>query len=677
MIDQIAITLGRNKLDTDWTHQKRMSFAELAAKLSRSPPGAKDGPCFTPAIFSGSKRNLNQSVQIDIAPLDSDCGHTLDEIRAAVENAGLEAIIHSTYSHMTTETQVSVSAFEKSGIDDVSAFLRETKSFLPRVVEGAKILGKSRDGANFIVEHNPCPKFRVIIPLSEPWRARDFKSQAEANAAWREFVIAHASTLGLQADQSCTDTSRLFYFPRTRPNGPEFQFAHIHGEPCDFRAVLAAAQDEGLFSGGGAHAGYKEPPASWLRKWAATHADRFEVVAALKACSPSRLKRLNGVKQVITCPFEDEHTKAGGEGTFAVNASQLTDARLPQITSGFVLQCSHNACAGRDRLALLSGLLAQGSLTESDLTDPEFLSAGPGSAAGLGNWPKEPSQPLPLFPPLAEAEPYPVDALGATLARAATAIASKAQVPIAMAAQSVLAAASLAACAHADVMLPYGQARPLSLFFATVAASGDRKSTSDREALWAVRKREEFLRERHIEEMQDWKHAVAAWAAEKRKIEGDKKIGFQERKSRLVLLGDEPLKPLSAFLTTGDMTIEGLVKNWPDAHAALGLFTAEGGMFTAGHGMNDDNRLKTAAMLSELWDGLPVRRIRALDGVTILPGRRLAMHVMIQPDAAESFLSNPTLRDQGLLSRVLIARPESLAGSRLYQEPRPEDTAAI
>jgi hypothetical protein len=285
--------------------------------------------------------------------------------------------------------------------------------------------------------------------------------------------------------------------------------------------------------------------------------------------------------------------------------------------------------------------------------------------------------PLPLFPPLPPSEPFPIVALGATLSRAAKAIASKVQVPPAMAAQSVLAAASLAACAHADVMLPYGQARPLSLFFATVAASGDRKSTSDREALWPLRKREEFLREQHIEEMKDWKHACAAWVAEKRKIEGDKKIDFQERKNRLVLLGDEPIKPLSAFLTTGDMTIEGLVKNWPDAHAALGLFTAEGGMFTAGHGMNDDNRLKTAAMLSELWDGLPVKRIRALDGVTILPGRRLAMHVMIQPDAAESFLSNPMLRDQGLLSRVLIARPESLAGSRLYQEPRPEDTAAI
>jgi Protein of unknown function (DUF3987) len=275
--------------------------------------------------------------------------------------------------------------------------------------------------------------------------------------------------------------------------------------------------------------------------------------------------------------------------------------------------------------------------------------------------------PLPLFPPLAEPEPFPIVALGATLSCAAKAIASKVQVPPAMAAQSVLAAASLAVCAHADVMLPYGQARPLSLFFATVAASGDRKSTLDREALWPARKREEFLRERHVEEMKDWKHACAAWAAEKRKIEADKKIDFQERKNRLVLLGDEPIKPLSAFLTTGDMTIEGLVKNWPDAHAALGLFTAEGGMFTAGNGMNDDNRLKTAAMLSELWDGLPVRRIRGLDGVTILPGRRLAMHVMIQPDAAESFLSNPTLRDHGLLSRVINKRSCSgfLADDRL------------
>jgi len=93
--------------------------------------------------------------------------------------------------------------------------------------------------------------------------------------------------------------------------------------------------------------------------------------------------------------------------------------------------------------------------------------------------------------------------------------------------------------------------------------------------------------------------------------------------------------------------------------------------------MSDDNRLKTAAMLSELWDGLPIKRIRAMDGITILPGRRLAMHVMIQPRASTVFLSNEELRDQGLLSRILITRPESAIGSRSYKEVTTDDDAAI
>jgi len=50
------------------------------------------------------------------------------------------------------------------------------------------------------------------------------------------------------------------------------------------------------------------------------------------------------------------------------------------------------------------------------------------------------------------------------------------------------------------------------------------------------------------------------------------------------------------------------------------------------------------------------------------------MHLMIQPDAAGAFVLNPVLRDQGLLSRVIIA---SVAGTRLYKEPDAKDDAAI
>ena len=325
----------------------------------------------------------------------------------------------------------------------------------------------------------------------------------------------------------------------------------------------------------------------------------------------------------------------------------------------------------RDALARLAKELAY---------EPDLDSAGdaPGRDKPLeATQPGRADDPLPLFPPLPPSEPFPLEALGAMLSRAARAIANKAQVPGAMAAQSVLAAASLAACSHADVMLPYGQTRPLALYFATIAASGDRKSTADKEALWPVAEREKSLREEHAGAMKNWRVDLAAWQSEKRKIETDKRLDLSGRKERLASLGGEPEKPLAAFLVTGDLTVEGLTKNWPNAHAALGVFTAEGGTFTAGHGMNDDNRLKTAAMLSELWDGKPVKRVRALDGVTILPGRRLALHIMIQPDAAAGFLCNDTLRDQGLLSRLLLAPPESLAGTRKYREPNARDDAAI
>lgn len=285
--------------------------------------------------------------------------------------------------------------------------------------------------------------------------------------------------------------------------------------------------------------------------------------------------------------------------------------------------------------------------------------------------------PIPLFPPLPLAEPLPVNALGPVLSRAAAAISRKVQVPEAIAAQSVLAVASLAAQVHADVRLPYGQKRPLSLFFVTVAASGDRKSTADNEALWPIRKYEQALKEKYDSQRQSWLIDHAAWSGEKKKIENDRKLNLEGRQAALANLGSEPEHPLHPFLTAPDPTIEGLQRAWVSAPAGLGIFTAEGGMFLGGHSMSRDNRLRAAAGYSEMWDGQPTKRIRSFDGVSILYGRRLSMHLMVQHEAAAQFLADQTLRDQGLLSRVLVAAPESIAGTRLYRETASDDDAAI
>ena len=259
--------------------------------------------------------------------------------------------------------------------------------------------------------------------------------------------------------------------------------------------------------------------------------------------------------------------------------------------------------------------------------------------------------------------------VGPILAGGAESIALRCQCAPALAAQAVLAVASLASQRLADVRLPYGQTRPLGLFLVTVAASGDRKTTADNEALIPVRMHEKNLKGEYDLAHERWRISHAAWAAQHRKIEADKSLDRAGRVAQLSALGPAPVEPIRPLLTAPEPTVEALAKHWPALPGALGLFSAEGGQMTGGHGFGPDHRLKTAATLSTLWDGSGVRRLRAGEGIVDLPGRRLALHLMVQPDAATASFSEPILRDQGLLSRLLIAAPDTLAGRRLWREP--------
>ena len=65
--------------------------------------------------------------------------------------------------------------------------------------------------------------------------------------------------------------------------------------------------------------------------------------------------------------------------------------------------------------------------------------------------------------------------------------------------------------------------------------------------------------------------------------------------------------------------------------------------------MSDDAKLRTAAGLSDVWDGSPIRRVRSGDGVSVLAGRRLSAHLMAQPAVADILFRDPLLAEQGLL----------------------------
>ena len=262
-----------------------------------------------------------------------------------------------------------------------------------------------------------------------------------------------------------------------------------------------------------------------------------------------------------------------------------------------------------------------------------------------------PDDPLPLMAELEPPQPFPLDALPAVLSDYGRVIHRCTQAPDAIVGNSLLAAASLAVQPYANVVLPYGASVPASLYLVTVAESGERKSAVDRLALNA--------------------HAVFE------KAKSDEQREAVEQHNRLDKKAKETATmPRESVFLASDPTVEGLCKLLHNGLPSIGVFSAEGGRFLGGHGMSDETALRTAAGLSLFWDGSPVDRVRSGDGASKLFGRRVAVHLMAQPRATFTWLSNPVLRDQGLFSRCLVAYPASTAGTRMFRNEKAEDTTA-
>lgn len=274
--------------------------------------------------------------------------------------------------------------------------------------------------------------------------------------------------------------------------------------------------------------------------------------------------------------------------------------------------------------------------------------------------------PQPLLRAIPEAADYPVAALG-PLRRAVKATQGQTQAPVALAAGSALAAASLAVQAFADVETLAGE-RPVSLYLLSVARSGERKTTADRMMLAALHAYEREKMRGRGAEMLAWRNRQALWAGERGAILGQAKTHKGDSAGAaadLHELGAEPVAPASPDRLVTEPTFEGLTRKFIEGMPSLGLFSDEGGQFLGGHAMNSDNRQKSFAALNSLWDGSAIRRTRAGDGSVTLYGRRLALHLMVQPQAAMTLLGDPLATDMGLLARCLICQPASTIGTRI------------
>ncbi|MCU1546227.1 MAG: hypothetical protein JWP30_1327, partial [Homoserinimonas sp.] len=385
---RLRLTFGVFNQNAPWADIRELNWSELSMLLTTHAIGDKEGTCIVPAVFRGAHRRKQDALQIDVVFLDCDSGATLREISSAITSAGFAAAISSTHSHLMTQTTVKRVGWDKFkvGVEGnaqaAENYLIAEKGYLSRVAAGAWVVSETADEVTF--EHQPCAKFRIAIPLARPWIASNYENQALANDVWKERVGALAHALDLRHDQSCTDSSRLFYLPRTPPNRVPPETAILEGTACDIFALLAVpeAEQEPRRRRAGKRSGLREDPITFtnrdtgqvfdLRDWGRAYAKRFELVTALKAHQPGVfIGRVLDGKHHLRCVNASAHSKADKDAaTFAMNASQ-------SAKGSFVHHCRHAHCDGREHLTFVCQMLEEGWLSIEDLTNPAFLRDAP------------------------------------------------------------------------------------------------------------------------------------------------------------------------------------------------------------------------------------------------------------------------------------------------------------
>lgn len=264
-----------SKVARGWTAQLA-AWHELVDLLTRHDVREeKDGPLWSPVSIRETSSRKNESVDaVHLAVLDFDCGKSLEEVLPALD--GFEMVVHTSHSHS------------------------------PEV-----------------------PKFRVVLPFTEPVPATRWKSW------WTAFVAERAP----DCDQACKNANRIYYLPSC----PEESYldaiaAHYPGAWLDPAPWLHDDPDP-------APQIPAKPSARPTGRGDYTTLD-VQAWAEAKGLKP-RAEGSGEGKVFVDCPWKHEHT-GGAQGPLDTYLLQKGDGGKP------VFKCSHSHCQGRGFWDLLA-----------------------------------------------------------------------------------------------------------------------------------------------------------------------------------------------------------------------------------------------------------------------------------------------------------------------------------
>lgn len=248
---------------------------------------------------------------------------------------------------------------------------------------------------------------------------------------------------------------------------------------------------------------------------------------------------------------------------------------------------------------------------------------------------------------------YPLERLPGIIGQAVREVADHSQAPVALVAASALSAVSAVVQTQYSVSRNATLHGPASLFFLTVAESGERKTSVDSMFTrpirdWEARQRQEAKR---VEA--EYQRELEAW----QRAEGEK--------------GNPPDRPgVTPKMLRQDDTSEALLKHLSEYPIAA-IICAEAGIIFGGHAMKPEQVQRNMGQANALWDGGPLLEGRIGRGEINIESVRVTMGLMVQPGPMQNFLSknDGMARGIGFLARFLFSHPETTQGTRFYRDP--------
>lgn len=395
----IEIARGRYREDDNWKNQRGPfgAFFLEGGPLQTHVVGKKDGDCILQGTLISGQRLAKNVTKNYLMMFDHDNGEPLDVIQKKIEDAGLFAVLWTTFNHMQTSTLIAEDALDKwrgknggkvgdATVEQAIEYLKETKKTDAAVFAAGCTLKKDfqEGGVKYVLTHAPMARVRSMFVLSETF---DFAgrgtSQTAAIQEWKERYAGLAGRLGLTWDRSCVDPSRLMYLPRKAKDAPDGlheirvvpgKMLNINDIPRIATEAKGAKRDTlkyvrdamaGKAAGQeGENGKFKTPGLlSFLRD----NARDFEAASFCEDCDPDAVRNVvSDGKIEFRCPNDDGHStqKANDRAFMAINASASD--------SGFIMACQHATCkdaANGDRAWYLDLLCEYYGKTVADLLE--------------------------------------------------------------------------------------------------------------------------------------------------------------------------------------------------------------------------------------------------------------------------------------------------------------------